>query len=110
MARLVEKLGGRPETVMGLAGMGDLLLTATGPQSRNRRFGEMVGRGISPAEASASMGEQVVEGVPTTEAALELARHFDVELPITAEVARLVQGADPREAVARLMKRSLKSE
>ena len=110
MARLVEKLGGRPETVMGLAGMGDLLLTATGPQSRNRRFGEMVGRGISPAEATASMGEQVVEGVPTTEAALELARHFNVELPITAEVARLVQGADPQEAVARLMKRSLKSE
>ncbi len=110
MARLVEKLGGRPETVTGLAGMGDLLLTATGPQSRNRRFGEMVGRGISPAQATGSMGEQVVEGVSSTEAALALAKHFGVDLPITAEVARLIKGADPQEAVARLMKRSLKSE
>jgi glycerol-3-phosphate dehydrogenase (NAD(P)+) len=110
MARLVEKLGGRSETVTGLAGMGDLLLTATGPQSRNRRFGEMVGNGLSPAKATASMGEQVVEGVFTTDAALSLAKHFGVELPITLEVARLIKGADPQEAVARLMKRSLKSE
>lgn len=110
MARLVEKLGGRPETVMGLAGMGDLLLTATGPQSRNRRFGEMIGRGISPTEAAATMGEQVVEGASTTQAALSLAKDFGLELPITAEVARLIQGADPQEAVERLMKRSLKSE
>lgn len=110
MARLVEKLGGRPETVTGLAGMGDLLLTATGPQSRNRRFGEMVGHGISPDKATASMGEQVVEGVYTTDAALSLARHHGVELPITQEVARLLKGAPPQEAVTRLMKRSLKSE
>lgn len=110
MARLVERLGGRPETVTGLAGMGDLLLTATGPQSRNRRFGELVGRGVSPAQAADSMGEQVVEGVFTTEAALALAKAFDLDLPVTAEVARLIQGADPQEAVARLMLRSLKSE
>jgi len=110
MARLVEKLGGRPETVTGLAGMGDLLLTATGPQSRNRRFGEMVGHGTSPAKATAAMGEQVVEGVFTTDAALSLAKDYGVELPITLEVARLIKGADPQEAVARLMKRSLKSE
>lgn len=110
MARLVEKLGGRPETVGGLAGMGDLLLTATGPQSRNRRFGEMVGRGISPEAAAASMGEQVVEGVYTTQAALDLAQECGVELPITQEVARLLEGADPQEAVDRLMQRSLKSE
>jgi len=110
MARLVEKLGGRPETVTGLAGMGDLLLTATGPQSRNRRFGEMVGHGISPSQATHAMGEQVVEGVFTTEAALSLAKHFGVELPITSEVARLIKGADPQEAVERLMNRSLKSE
>lgn len=110
MTRLVEKLGGRPETATGLAGMGDLLLTATGPQSRNRRFGEMVGQGISPAKAAASMGEQVVEGVTSTEAALSLAKHFGIELPITMEVARLIKGADPQEAVKRLMQRSLKSE
>ncbi len=110
MARLVEKLGGRTETVMGLAGMGDLLLTATGPQSRNRRFGEMVGRGVSPTQATDSMGEQVVEGVSSTEAAMALAGYCGVDLPITSEVARLIKGADPQEAVARLMKRSLKSE
>ncbi|MBK8792444.1 MAG: NAD(P)-dependent glycerol-3-phosphate dehydrogenase [Holophaga sp.] len=110
MTRLVEKLGGRSETATGLAGMGDLLLTATGPQSRNRRFGEMVGRGTSPADATASMGEQVVEGVYSTEAALSLAKHFGIELPITLEVARLIKGADPQEAVKRLMQRSLKSE
>ncbi len=110
MARLVERLGGKPETVMGLAGMGDLLLTTTGPQSRNRRFGEMIGRGLSPAQATASLGEQVVEGIFTTQAALALAAATGVDLPITREVARLLEGADPKEAVARLMQRSLKSE
>lgn len=110
MARLVERLGGKPETVMGLAGMGDLLLTTTGPQSRNRRFGEMIGRGLSPAQATAALGEQVVEGVFTTQAALALAADTGVELPITREVARLLEGADPKDAVARLMQRSLKSE
>lgn len=110
MARLVEALGGRSETVMGLAGMGDLLLTATGPQSRNRRFGALVGQGLSPAAATASLGEQVVEGAFTTEAALALAKAHGVELPITQEVDRLLRGADPHQAVDRLMKRSLKSE
>jgi glycerol-3-phosphate dehydrogenase (NAD(P)+) len=110
MARLVEQLGGRAETVTGLAGMGDLFLTATGPQSRNRRFGAMVGQGLSPKAAAASMGEQIVEGVYTTDAALALAKSVGVELPITEEVSRLLQGADPLEAISRLMKRSLKSE
>lgn len=110
MARLVEKLGGRPETVMGLAGMGDLFLTATGPQSRNRRFGALVGTGQSPKAAAASMGEQVVEGVATTDAALALAESVGVELPITKVISCLLQGEDPHEAVAHLMGRSLKSE
>jgi len=110
MARLVEKLGGQPETVMGLAGMGDLLLTATGPQSRNRAFGELLGKGSSPAEAFASMGEQVVEGAHTAKAALELAKVAGVEMPIAQEVVRLLDGEDPRAAVDNLMKRSLKAE
>ena len=110
MTRLVEQLGGRPETVVGLAGMGDLLLTATGPQSRNRRFGALVGSGMSPKAAAQSMGEQVVEGVATTDAALALAASLGVELPITAVVSRLLQGEDPHEAVAHLMGRTLKSE
>jgi len=110
MARLVEKLGGQPETVMGLAGMGDLLLTATGPQSRNRAFGELLGKGSTPAEAFASMGEQVVEGAHTAKAALELAKAAGVEMPIAQEVVRLLDGEDPKAAVDNLMKRSLKAE
>ncbi len=108
MGRLVACMGGQPDTVMGLAGMGDLLLTATGAQSRNRRFGAMLGQGLSPAEATRALGNQVAEGVFTTEAALGMARRMGLELPITEEVGRLLQGADPSESVKRLMQRSLK--
>ncbi|MBI4913407.1 MAG: NAD(P)-dependent glycerol-3-phosphate dehydrogenase [Acidobacteria bacterium] len=110
MSRLVQALGGQASTVMGLAGMGDLLLTATGAQSRNRGFGELVGRGYAIKAAQEALGGQVVEGMFTTEAALALAQRAGVELPIAAEVGRLLAGADPLEAVTRLMKRSLKSE
>jgi glycerol-3-phosphate dehydrogenase (NAD(P)+) len=110
MSRLVDRLGGRPETVMGLAGMGDLLLTATGHQSRNRTFGELIGRGMSFQQALESMGEQVVEGVHTAKAALALADEVGVELPITDVVIRLLDGEDPRNAVDILMLRSLKAE
>lgn len=110
MARLVDGLGGHPETVMGLAGMGDLFLTATGPQSRNRQYGELLGQGLSPQQADTALKETVVEGVTTTFAALELAEARGLDLPITQEVARLIRGADPREAVNRLMTRSLKTE
>ncbi len=110
MARLVEVLGGQPATVMGLAGMGDLLLTATGPQSRNRTFGELVGKGQSVAAARDALGGQVIEGMFTTEAALALAAAHGLDLPIAAEVQRLLNGERPEEAVRRLMTRSLKSE
>ena len=110
MSRLVELLGGRPETVTGLAGMGDLMLTATGAQSRNRRFGAMLGQGMTPDQATHALGNQVVEGAFTTEAALGLAHEHGLELPITQEVGRLLHGADPRASVKRLMQRSLKQE
>ncbi len=110
MARLVEVLGGQASTVMGLAGMGDLLLTATGPQSRNRTFGELVGKGNSVDAARDALGGQVIEGMFTTEAALALAKDHGLDLPITAEVLRLLNGESPQEAVRRLMTRSLKSE
>ncbi|WLT30009.1 NAD(P)H-dependent glycerol-3-phosphate dehydrogenase [Geothrix sp. PMB-07] len=110
MARLVEALGGQPTTVMGLAGMGDLLLTATGPQSRNRTFGELVGKGNSIDAARDSLGGQVIEGMFTTQAALALAKEHGLDLPIAAEVLRLLHGESPEEAVRRLMTRSLKSE
>jgi glycerol-3-phosphate dehydrogenase (NAD(P)+) len=110
MARLVEALGGQPATVMGLAGMGDLLLTATGPQSRNRTFGELVGKGNSVDAARDALGGQVVEGMFTTEAALALAQAHGLDLPIATEVQRLLKGESPQDAVRRLMTRSLKSE
>jgi len=108
MSRLVEPLGGRPETLMGLAGLGDLILTATGAQSRNRRFGAMLGQGLSPEQAEQALDGQVAEGVFTCAAALGMAAGHGLELPITQEVARLLEGADPRESVKRLMQRSLK--
>jgi glycerol-3-phosphate dehydrogenase (NAD(P)+) len=110
MARLVEARGGKPETVMGLAGMGDLMLTATGPQSRNRRLGAALAQGLTLDEAIASLGGQIAEGVPTTRAALDLGREAGVELPITGAVADLLDGMEPHQAVERLMKRSLKRE
>ncbi len=110
MARLVEALGGQATTVMGLAGMGDLLLTATGPQSRNRTFGELVGKGHSVDAARDALGGQIIEGMFTTQAALALAQEVGVELPIAAEVLRLLDGEPPQEAVRRLMTRELKSE
>jgi glycerol-3-phosphate dehydrogenase (NAD(P)+) len=110
IARLVERLGGQTHTVMGLAGMGDLLLTATGPQSRNRVYGELLGKGMSPLQAMEQMGEQVVEGVHTAIAAVKLAQWVGVELPITEEVVHLIEGKDVQEAVNRLMTRSLKEE
>ncbi len=110
MARLVEALGGQPATVMGLAGMGDLLLTATGPQSRNRTFGELVGKGQTVEAARDALGGQIIEGMFTTQAALALAAEVGVELPIATEVQRLLNGESPKEAVQRLMTRELKSE
>jgi len=110
LSRLVAAMGGGPDTVMGLAGMGDLLLTATGPQSRNRRLGAYLAEGKTLEQAQELMGGQVLEGASTTKAALALGLKWGVELPIAEEVARLLDGANPREAVARLMKRSLKSE
>ncbi len=110
MSRLVAARGGKAETMMGLAGMGDLLLTATGPQSRNRRLGAYLAEGRSLQEATEAMGGQVIEGVSTTAAALALARESGLELPIAQEVGNLLAGEDPHLAVERLMKRSLKSE
>jgi len=110
MARLVEAMGGERETLMGLAGLGDLVLTATGPQSRNRTFGALVGKGMTVEAAAATLGNQVVEGVFTAEAALGMAEARGVDLPITREVVRLLQGEDPRKSVERLMQRDLRPE
>ena len=110
IARLGVALGARPATFAGLAGMGDLLMTATGPLSRNRSLGIEIGKGKALEEVLARR-LSVAEGVGTARAAVELAAKVGVELPIAREVASvLFEHKAPRQAIGDLMERSLKSE
>ena len=110
ISRLSEALGGRRETLAGLAGMGDLVLTCTGHLSRNRSVGYQLGKGKPLQEVLASM-RTVAEGVPTTHAALSLAKAHGVEMPITFQMDRLLNGeTTPQEAIRELMSRPLKVE
>jgi glycerol-3-phosphate dehydrogenase (NAD(P)+) len=111
MTRLVVACGGKAETMAGLAGLGDLVLTCTGGLSRNRNVGFELGRGGKLPKILAGMHGMVAEGVFTSTAALELARKNGVEMPITEQMyAILHRGKDPREAISQLMARSGKSE
>lgn len=108
--RLALKAGGRVETLMGLAGLGDLVLTCTGDLSRNRFVGQELGRGQSLTDIMAGMTE-VAEGVKTTQAVRRLAARMNVEMPITEEVYQvLYEGKAPRDAAAELMNRPLRGE
>lgn len=110
MVRLGVSLGGRRETFSGLSGIGDLMVTCFSPHSRNRRFGERVGRGETPADIQAGM-KMVAEGVPTATSALECARRLGVETPIIAQVhAVLHEARPPREAMLGLLDRPPKPE
>jgi glycerol-3-phosphate dehydrogenase (NAD(P)+) len=110
MVRLGVAVGGQRETFMGLAGIGDLVLTCTDDQSRNRRFGLAIGRGDSAEAASAAIG-QVVEGAATVREIRRLAQRHGVELPITEQVdAVLYHGQSPRRAVENLLARDPKPE
>ena len=110
IARLGVALGAQPLTFAGLAGMGDLVLTATGPLSRNRSLGVELGRGATLEQVQAKR-LSVAEGVGTAKAALALAARVGVELPIAREVARvLFEGKPARQAIADLMERTLKAE
>lgn len=109
--RLGTKLGGAPETFSGLAGVGDLILTATGDLSRNRRVGLALASGLTLDAALSTLGGEVAEGVATSAALVELARGAGVELPIAETVVEILSGRlSPREAVKRLMTRELKEE
>ena len=110
MSRLSMALGARPETLSGLAGLGDLVLTCTGALSRNRQVGIELGKGRSLAEILSTM-RMVAEGVGTAAALLALAAENNIELPITSEVeAILHQGKSPREASRTIMERSQRKE
>jgi glycerol-3-phosphate dehydrogenase (NAD(P)+) len=111
ITRLVIACGGRQETMSGLAGLGDLVLTCTGGLSRNRHVGVELGRGHNLPEIMASMHGMVAEGIFTTQAAMGLARARNVEMPITEQMyAILHDGKSPSDAIHQLMTRSAKSE
>jgi len=110
ITRLACAAGARRETPAGLAGMGDLVLTCTGALSRNRSVGVELGRGRKLPEILASTRE-VAEGVINTHSTLELARELGVEMPIAAQVQRILRDEiSPRDAIRELMERSLKTE
>lgn len=110
MTRLGLALGGRKETFMGLAGMGDLVLTCTDDQSRNRRFGLALAHGKTVADALREIG-QVVEGYNGARAALRVAERHNVPMPIVEQLNKVLhEGADPRAAVATLMRRPITPE
>jgi glycerol-3-phosphate dehydrogenase (NAD(P)+) len=110
MMRLGAALGARAETLMGLAGLGDLVLTCTGDLSRNRRLGLALGRGVPLAQAVAEIG-QVVESLETVDTVMQLAERHGVELPITALVQRVLrEELSPTEAMTALLSREQKPE
>jgi glycerol-3-phosphate dehydrogenase (NAD(P)+) len=110
MTRLGTALGAKPQTFMGLSGMGDLVLTCTDDQSRNRRMGLALANGKSVEETAVEIG-QVVEGVYAAKAVHEVAARENCEMPICEQVYRILyENAAPGDAVTSLMSRSIKSE
>jgi len=110
MMRLGEAMGGRRETFMGLAGMGDLVLTCTDDQSRNRRMGLLLAQGHSSEEIRQQIGQEI-EGVKTAAEVMRLAEKYHIDMPITRQVYRvLYQGESPQNAVRELLNRDSTSE
>jgi glycerol-3-phosphate dehydrogenase (NAD(P)+) len=110
MRRLTAALGGKPETVMGLAGIGDLVLTCTDNQSRNRRVGLALGKGQQLQATLTEIG-QVAEGVATAREVRQLAQRLQVDMPITEQVYRvLFEGVAPQTAVEALLRREVRPE
>jgi glycerol-3-phosphate dehydrogenase (NAD(P)+) len=106
ITRLAVACGGRRETLAGLSGVGDLVLTCTGSLSRNRTVGYELGKGGKLPDILASLGGKVAEGVNTTRAALGLARQHRIEMPIAEQMELILEhGKDPREAIKDLMLR-----
>lgn len=110
MKRLGKKMGCLAETFDGLAGVGDLIVTATSSHSRNNKAGYLIGKGYTPEEAIEKVG-MVVEGINAIPAALELGKRYNIELPIITAVAGVINdGANPKKMVQNLMNRDKKAE
>jgi glycerol-3-phosphate dehydrogenase (NAD(P)+) len=111
ITRLAVACGGRRETLAGLSGLGDLVLTCTGPLSRNRSVGIELGRGQKLPAILAQLQGKVAEGVRTTSAALGLAKAHQVEMPITEQMAAILEhGKSPQDAIRELMARPGRDE
>ncbi|MGL6279248.1 MAG: NAD(P)H-dependent glycerol-3-phosphate dehydrogenase [Gaiella sp.] len=104
MARFAEASGARPDTFSGLAGLGDLIVTCWSRSGRNRRCGELVAQGSTPAEAQHAIG-QVVEGLTTAPVLRDLAHRLGLEMPITEGVCSVLEGTSLGELVGQLMRR-----
>ena len=109
MRRFAEEAGARPETFVGLAGMGDLIVTCWAKSGRNRRCGELVAQGATPAEAAAEIG-MVVEGLTSAPVVRDLAHRLGVEMPITEGVCAVLEGVALADLVGALMEREPTSE
>lgn len=110
MGRLVKTLGGRQETLIGLAGLGDLVLTCTDNQSRNRRFGLALGEGVRKENAEQAIG-QAIEGLYNTNQVWSLAKKHKIEMPVTQQIYRILhENLNPKQAVHELLHRSAKTE
>ena len=110
MARLGVSMGARKETLAGLSGVGDLIVTCTSVHSRNRQAGILIGQGLSPEAAMNQVGA-VVEGYYATKSALELCQKQGVEMPIVSAAYQvLYNNADPRQVVGKLLTRQKKAE
>lgn len=110
MERFAEFFDADPKTINGLAGIGDLIVTATSTHSRNNRAGKLIGKGMSVEEASQEI-KMVVEGIPTTKAVYDLAKKRNIDLPITTELYKvLFMGKSAHQSVSDLMNRDLKNE
>jgi glycerol-3-phosphate dehydrogenase (NAD(P)+) len=108
--KIVNIYQGKTETLFGLAGVGDLVLTTTGELSRNRRFGFLIGKGYTTEKALKEIG-QVVEGIETVKALKKLKDKFNLELPISETVYKILyEGLEPKSAISLLMNRQLKKE
>ncbi len=102
MTRLAVAMGGKPQTLAGLAGLGDLVLTCTGDLSRNRTVGVELARGRKLDEIVSSM-RMVAEGIKTTDAAVDLAARYSVEMPIADQMHQMLHaGSSPQEAIRQL--------
>jgi glycerol-3-phosphate dehydrogenase (NAD(P)+) len=107
MMRLGEAVGARAETLMGLSGLGDLVLTATDNESRNRRFGVLLGQGLT-VEAACQQVKQVVEGIYAARLLTQWARRYKIDMPITEQVYAVLRGdTSPKQAGIELLMRPL---